>query len=61
MPSRPTNPGNCRPTTVAKANRWVQAYGYVFLLSSRYPDSSPALCPPAKAPPALWLEPAEVV
>jgi hypothetical protein len=39
----------------------AQAYGYAFLLTSRYPDSSPALTPPPAARPALWLEPAEVL
>ena len=54
-------PRGMRDLGAASLRYQAQAYGYVFLLTSRYPDSSPALTPPPEAPPALWLEPAEVV
>ena len=39
----------------------AQAYAYAFLLTSRYPDSSPALAAPPEASPPPVLTPAEVV
>ena len=54
-------PRGMRDLGAASLRYQAQAYGYVFLLTCRYPDSSPALAPPPEAPSALWLEPAEVV
>ena len=54
-------PLGMRDLGAASLRYQAQTYGYVFLLTSRYPDSSPALTAPPEASPALSLAPAEVV
>lgn len=53
-------PGGLRDLGVAALRYQAQTYAYVLLLSSRYPDSSPALrAPPQPEAAPLLLDPAE--
>ena len=53
-------PAGLRDLGAASLRYQAQAWAYALLLTPRYPDSSPALRPPA-APAPLVLEPAEAL
>jgi hypothetical protein len=52
-------PKGLRDLGVASLRYQAQASAYALLLTSRYPDSSPALHEPPTASPAPWFEPVE--
>ena len=54
-------PGGLRDLGAASLRYQAQSSAYAFLLTSRYPDSAPALRPPPSAPAPAPLDPLEAV